>query len=82
MKLKVKKKGSKHVATLTNVGQVPALMLRLKVVDRSSGDLVLPVWYSDNYISLMPGESRNITVSVRAEDCSRPVLQLEGFNIK
>ena len=80
VKLKIKRKGTDFVATVTNTGSVPALMLRLKVVDSRSGDLVLPVWYSDNYISLMPGESRNIIVRVRAEDCKRPVLHLEGFN--
>ena len=80
VKLKVKRKGADFVATVTNTGQLPALMLRLKVVDSHSGDLVLPVWYADNYISLMPGESRSIIVRVRAEDCNRPVLQLEGFN--
>ena len=82
VKMKVKQKGTKFVVILTNAGQVPALMLRLKVVDQKSGDLVLPVWYSDNYISLMPGESRSITVSVRAEDCDRPVMEVEGVNVE
>ena len=57
-------------------------MLRLKVTDSGTGDLVLPVWYSDNYIFLMPGESREISVHVRKEDCGgAPVLSLEGFNL-
>ena len=53
---------------LENKGQAPALMLRLKAMDSKTGDLILPVWYSDNYISLMPGESRTIRVQVRTED--------------
>ena len=67
-------------ATLTNGSEVPALMLRLKVVDSATGDLVLPVWYSDNYFFLMPGESRCVSVKVRSEDCQGvPLLKVEGL---
>ena len=67
---------------LENKGSVPALMLRIKVLDGKGGDLVLPVMYSDNYIFLMPGESREITASVRKEDCSgKPCLEVSGFNL-
>ena len=67
---------------MTNDGQVPALMLRLKALDSATGDLVLPVWYSDNYFFLMPGESRTVTVKVRREDCAgRPYISLSGFNV-
>ena len=68
--------------TLDNDGKVPAMMLRLKVEDPATGDLVLPVLYSDNYFFLMPGESRTVTVKVRREDCAgRPFVSLSGFNV-
>ena len=74
--------GSVLTATLANKGNVPAQMLRLKVLDSRTGDLVLPVWYSDNYFFLMPGENRTVSARVRDEDChGRPVLRLEGFNL-
>ena len=58
-------------------------MLRVKTVDSKTKDLILPVWYSDNYISLMAGESRTVTVRVRDEDCQgKPVVTVEGFNCK
>ena len=67
---------------LTNESDVPALMLRLKVIDSKTDDLVLPAWYSDNYIFLMAGESKEISVTVREEDCKgKPVVRLEGFNL-
>ncbi len=75
---------SEHAFELTvrNDGPVPALMLRLKVMDAGTGDLVLPVLYSDNYFFLMPGESKTIRVKVRKEDCAgRPYLTLSGFNL-
>jgi hypothetical protein len=38
--------------------------------------------YSDNYLFLMPGESRDITASVRKEDCGgTPRLEVCGFNL-
>ena len=68
--------------TVCNDGPVPALMLRLKVMDSGTGDLVLPVLYSDNYFFLMPGESKTVRVKVRKEDCAgRPYLTLSGFNV-
>ena len=68
--------------TLANDTDTPALMVRLKVVDPKTDDLVLPVLYSDNYVFLMPGERRTATVRVRKEDCAgRPELVLSGFNV-
>ena len=75
---------SEHAFELTvrNDGPVPALMLRLKVMDSGTGDLVLPVLYSDNYFFLMPGESKTVRVKVRKEDCAgRSYLTLSGFNV-
>ena len=68
--------------TVRNDGPVLALMLRLKVMDSGTGDLVLPVLYSDNYFFLMPGESKTVRVKVRKEDCAgRPYLTMSGFNV-
>jgi hypothetical protein len=67
---------------INNSGQ-PALMVRLKAVRGKSGDRILPVIYSDNYVSLMPGEQR--TILTRIEDADTrgedPAIVVEGFNI-
>jgi hypothetical protein len=68
--------------TLTNDGDVPALMLRLKLVSKSTGEMLLPVIYSDNYFSLMPGESREIAIEAAPEDLSGTTgLEVTGFNL-
>ena len=70
-------------ANLTNNGDVPALMLRLKLVSGRDGEMVLPVIYSDNYFSLMPGESREIGIQAAPEDLRGKVgLEVTGFNLK
>ena len=82
-KLAITQKGNlEKTVTLTNSGFNPALMIRLRITDSKTGDLVLPVMYSDNYFSLMPGESRTVTISVKACDVSgKPRLDVSGFNL-
>lgn len=44
---------------------------------------VLPAYYSDNYISLLPGEGRVVTISLpEAERDRRIRLEVRGWNIK
>ncbi|MFA5257209.1 MAG: glycoside hydrolase family 2 TIM barrel-domain containing protein [Opitutales bacterium] len=50
--------------TLRNMGHTLAFMLRARLRDRASGLEVLPSYWSDNYINLLPGESRVINVEV------------------
>jgi Exo-beta-D-glucosaminidase Ig-fold domain/F5/8 type C domain/Glycosyl hydrolases family 2 len=58
-----------HLSTeLHNNTTSPALMVRLKAVREKSGDRILPAIYSDNYIALMPGESRVILTEVNEAD--------------
>ena len=75
-----KESAFKYTVTLENKGSVPALMIRLKVKDSATGDLVLPVWYSDNYLFLMPGESRSINVCFESIQ-GKPVFLADGLNI-
>ncbi|MDR2359896.1 MAG: hypothetical protein LBD85_01260 [Oscillospiraceae bacterium] len=44
-----------------NAGATPAVLLRLKVTD-AAGDEILPSFWSDNYITLMPGEENQVSV--------------------
>jgi Exo-beta-D-glucosaminidase Ig-fold domain len=61
----------------------PALMVRLKAVRARSGDRILPVFYSDNYVSLMPGERRIVHTELMNADArgETPRTVVEGFNV-
>ena len=64
-----------------NIGDIPALMLHAVVRD-ASGERVLPAFWSDNYIHLMPGEKRTLFVEIKKADCKgQPQVTLEGFNL-
>jgi hypothetical protein len=82
---KVMNDGDSYLVTVDvrNENQALALMTRLKLVDVATGLLVAPVMYSDNYFSLLPGESRVATLRFRARDVSgnQGVLMVEGWNV-
>ena len=48
-----------------------------------SGARVLPTFYSDNYVSLLPGESKTIFIRCKTADLADTdaKLNLDGFNI-
>ena len=63
--------------TLRNASAVPALSTKLTLLT-DSGERVLPVYYSDNYVSLMPGESKTLTAEFQAQ--GPLTLALRGWN--
>jgi len=69
---------------LHNPSDHPALMVRVKAVQEKSGDRILPVIYSDNYIALMPGERRSIQTELEHADTrgETPRIVVEGFNVR
>ena len=64
--------------SVENSSAWPALMVRVKVVRDKSGDRILPVIFSDNYLALMPGERRTISAEVQEADTrgEKPLLVL------
>jgi beta-galactosidase/beta-glucuronidase len=73
-----------HVsATLENTSPTPALMVRVKAVREKTRDRILPAFYSDGYIALMPGEKRQIITEVYDADTrgETPRIVVEGFNV-
>lgn len=67
---------------IENTGEVPALSIRLKVLNELTKERVLPTFYEDNYFSLMPGESKEVMVDFKSKyvDESAPLFQVEGWN--
>jgi hypothetical protein len=69
--------------TLHNPGAQVALMTHLQLRHQHSGERVLPVFYSDNYVSLVPNETK--TISIEASDADLkgdvPLVVVDGWNI-
>jgi exo-1,4-beta-D-glucosaminidase len=85
---------SSTTVTLRNPSRTLAFAIRLKIARARTGccvnregptdESVLPILWQDNYFSLLPGESRQITATYRTEDLRRssPVVEVEGWNVK
>ncbi len=82
----VNRSGSDWVleVTLYNNTNVPVLMIRLMAIGKETGERILPAFYSDNYISIMPGEKKIIAIRFDDRDTrgERPAVEVSGFNLK
>jgi len=72
-----------HV-TLENSSKNLAFFVRLKVDKGAKGEEILPVVWEDNYISLLPGEKREISASYRASElgAAKPAVEISGWNVE
>jgi exo-1,4-beta-D-glucosaminidase len=70
--------------TVENPSSSLAFFINPKILKSTSKDLVLPVFWEDNYFSLLPGEKRTVKVEFNDEnlDGEKPLLKVEGWNIK
>jgi len=73
--------------TLHNPTRNVALMAHVQL-RRKSGERVLPVFYSDNYVTLLPDETRTIGIEAAQSDFKDPdgkeedpLIVLDGWNV-
>src|SRR5262249_2169883 len=66
---------------LKNSSNSVAFQIRLRLANRKADTDVVPVFWDDNYFSLLPGEERIVAVSSPQLPGAPPVIQLSGFNI-
>jgi len=77
--IKVEKvvKGKDVEVTVTNTSDKIAFFIEFIATDAKSGEPVRPVFWSDNYISLKPGEKRTLKISNVNRDIN---IQSRGIN--
>lgn len=82
----VKQEKGKYIAVIDieNPSAFLAFSVNPKIVKNDSKDLVLPVFWEDNYFSLLPKEKRSVKVEFNSEnlDGAIPILAIAGWNIK
>ena len=69
--------------SVRNPSQSIAFMVHLRVTRGQGGDDLTPILWSDNYFSLLPGESKDVTAAYEPEDLAGkdPILEIDGFNV-
>jgi exo-1,4-beta-D-glucosaminidase len=58
-------------------------MARVRLTRGKHGENVAPVFWNDNYVSLLPGEKRELTANydVSALGGAEPVVEVDGWNV-
>jgi len=71
-----------HV-TIENPSKTLAFFVKVKV-NKGKGGEVLPIFYEDNYFSLLPGEKREISARYRSSDLAgaTPGVEVSGWNVE
>jgi exo-1,4-beta-D-glucosaminidase len=73
--------GSAATVQLGNSTDALAFFVELRVVD-ADGNSILPVLWEDNYVSILPGESRELTARFPAvDDVSGARVVIQGWNV-
>lgn len=72
-----------HEVTITNTGKSVAFFVHLRALKGKDGDDILPVIFSDNYISLAPGETRVIKCTYSNKDAmnNTPYFLTSAWNL-
>ena len=65
---------------LRNPSRALAFGLRLKL-DGADGEEILPVLWEDNYLALLPGETRTVTARWRGGE-AKPAVEAQAWNAK
>lgn len=70
--------------TIENPSKNLAFFVRLKLTRGAGGEEALPVVWQDNYISLLPGEKREVSATYRSSElgASKAVVEMSGWNVE
>jgi exo-1,4-beta-D-glucosaminidase len=83
---RTERKGEESIThvTIENPSKSLAFFVRLKVDKGAKGEEILPVVWEDNYISLLPGEKRDVTATYRAAELgtAKPTVEVTGWNVE
>lgn len=69
----------KVTVTLDNHSGTIAFLINLKIAEKDTGEIVLPIFWEDNFISLIPSEKRTISATFASGKTTE--LKVEGWNI-
>ena len=73
----------KVLLTVENKSDAIAFFIRFDILDSESSNPILPIFWDDNYISLLPGESRSYSCHYNLKDSNgkKPKVKVKGYNV-
>jgi exo-1,4-beta-D-glucosaminidase len=66
---------------LSNTGNSVAFFVRLRAVQNISDQDLAPVFWDDNYVSLLPGESKWLTLRAAGLSGQAVKISIDGWNV-
>jgi exo-1,4-beta-D-glucosaminidase len=70
------------VVEVTNSSSAVAFFLHFRAVKAGTDEEIAPVFWDDNFISLMPGDARALTVSGLADAKGEMEIKIDGWNVQ
>ncbi|HEX8763879.1 MAG TPA: glycoside hydrolase family 2 protein [Candidatus Acidoferrum sp.] len=72
------------VVSVANTGDSVAFMVHPRLSRGKGGDDLVPVFWSDNYFSLLPGEKKSVTAQFDSSSLGepQPELVVDGWNLE
>jgi exo-1,4-beta-D-glucosaminidase len=69
---------------LTNPSKEIAFFIEAKLINPDSQTAVVPVFWSDNYVSILPKETKTLTVKCYKKDSGNkePKIRIKGYNLE
>ena len=81
----LRRDGDDNVVTVTlsvpASSKTLALLQHVSIRKAAHGDLALPILWSDNDVTLWPGESVTLTARYAAQGSATPVVEVSGWNV-
>ncbi|KAK2805311.1 hypothetical protein FQN50_006212 [Emmonsiellopsis sp. PD_5] len=75
--------GSNAHVVLENESDIPAFFVRLNALEAAGGEEIAPIYWSDNYVTLFPGEKVEVSVEYEGMECGKgAVVEVSGFNVE
>lgn len=62
--IKQKQSGKLIQVTIKNKSKRIAPIIKLNLIDKTTGEIILPAYFSDGYFNLLPSETKTITVNI------------------
>ena len=77
-------KSGKVTLKIKNPSETIAFFISLDVISPETGKPVLPIFWNDNYVTLLPGEERTYEASYRLSDFNgdKPSIEVQAWNVE
>ena len=72
--------GSKFIYELENTSSEFAVAVKLNAKSTITGEIILPAYFSDGYMNLLPGEKRKVELALPDMTPANFKVIAEGYN--